>query len=175
MNTTASARYTRTAIVLHWLIAVLILANFALAWGSEDLSKAAHAAAMGYHKSIGLSILALSLVRLFWRIGHKAPPYLPSVSPLEARAATVTTWGFYALMIAIPLSGWAMVSGGQKPLEYFGLFPVAKLPVTKALAEAGHESHEVLAFLFLALLALHLAGALKHRLIDKDGTLQRMM
>ncbi|MFD2578952.1 cytochrome b [Novosphingobium colocasiae] len=78
-------------------------------------------------------------------------------------------------MIAIPLSGWAMVSGGQKPLEYFGLFPVAKLPVTKALAEAGHESHEVLAFLFLALLALHLAGALKHRLIDKDGTLQRMM
>lgn len=175
MNTTASTRYTRIAIALHWLIAVLIVANFALAWGSEDLAKETRGMMMGYHKSIGLSVLVLSFVRLFWRLSHKAPPYLPSVSALEAKAATATTWGFYILMIVIPITGWMMVSTGQYPLTYFNIFAVPKLPIGKPLGDFGHESHEVLAFVFLALLGLHVLGALKHRLVDKDGTLQRMM
>lgn len=176
MKSTLAPRYTRVAIILHWLIALLIVANYVIAWSAEDLPKAELIALMGYHKANGLSILTLTLVRIAWRLVHKGPPFSAALSAWEVALARVTHFLFYFLMLAIPLTGWGMVSGGGDPVSWFGLFEIPALPVgpDKALGGIFHESHEVLAIVMLGLLALHVAGALKHQLLDRDDTMARM-
>ncbi len=190
------ARYTAVAIVLHWAIALAILFNIGLGWwmheAIEDRDTAARAIiAYQAHKSIGLTVLALSLVRLGWRLTHKPPP-LPAAMPAwEAFAARATHWAFYGLMIALPLSGWLYVSTGWSaendaplvvPTLYFGLFEVPHLfglqqaseAVRADLAEITLEAHELFVFAALGLAALHVGAALKHWLIDRDGVLPQM-
>lgn len=191
------AHYTAVAIVLHWAIAAAIVVNVLLGWWMHEAieeSEKAAAAIAGYqlHKSIGLTVLLLSLVRLGWRIANPPPP-LPDKMPVwEAFAAKATHWAFYALMIAVPLSGWIYVSTGwspeaERPLEvptlFFGLFQVPHLfglshaaEATRAsLSEAAIETHELLVWGTLGLLALHVGAALKHWLIDRDHVLSQMV
>ncbi|PAX07111.1 cytochrome b [Sphingomonas lenta] len=167
--------YSKVAIALHWTIAVLILGNIAGALVAESLGDEMEAWIFSVHKSIGLTVLALSLFRLGWRISHGFPR-LPGDTPgWDAVLARATHVAFYFLMIAVPLAGWAMVSAGPRPLHWFWLFDVPKLPVSRALAGVAHEAHEILAFATLGLAVLHVAGALKHHLIDRDDVLQRML
>lgn len=179
LTTTVSARYSRGAIALHWLIAVLIVLNIAAAWISEGMSKADRATVMGNHKAIGITVLALTLLRIVWRLLHRPPPLLDSLMAWEAALSRVVHAGFYFLMLAIPLTGWAMSSAFSKGagVSLFGLGTVPALPVGYDKPTAGlfAELHTVLAYGMIALIALHVAGALKHQVIDKDGTLRRMV
>jgi cytochrome b561 len=176
---TAARRYSLGAIAFHWIIALLILLNFLGAWESHDLPPAEKAYAMAGHKAFGMTILTLSVLRLLWRLTHRAPPLLETLKSWEAALAKVTHWLFYFLMIAIPSAGWAMHSAfsGGKPVSFFGLFAFPGLPLAQDKEMAGlfHELHESLATLMLFLLALHVAAALKHQFYDHDGTFRRML
>lgn len=167
--------YSTVAIALHWTIAALILGNIAGGLLHESFGEEAGRAIMAVHKPIGLTVLALSLFRLGWRVSHGFPRFPDSTPAWDAALARTTQVIFYFMMIAVPLAGWAMVSASPRPLSYFGLFDVPKLPVSKGLASSAHEAHEVLALATLALVALHVAGALKHHLIDRDDVLHRML
>lgn len=191
-----SRGYTAVAIVLHWAIAAAIVANVLLGWWMHEAIEAPQTAArafVGYqvHKSIGLSVLALSLARLAWRLAHP-PPALPARMPAwEKRVARAVHWTFYGLLLLIPLSGWLYVSAGwshetgrplSAPTIWFGLFEVPHLfgldraaPALRAsIAAAAIETHEALVWAMLALLVLHVAAALKHWLIDRDEVLAHM-
>lgn len=167
--------YSSVAIALHWTIAALIIGNVAGALLADALSREAATQIMSVHKSIGLTVLALSIVRLAWRLAHGFPRLPASTPAWDAVAARTTHVAFYALMIAVPLAGWAMVSAGPRPLEWFGLFDWPKLPVGKAAGDLAHEAHVILAFSTVGILVLHVAGALKHHLIDRDDVLSRML
>jgi cytochrome b561 len=179
-------RYSTVAMTFHWVIAALIIANVLLAWtfGSyldspDPASKALGGQLVGIHKSIGLTVLALSLFRLGWRLTHgflPLPDRLPQWQKLLARFTHV---GFYVLMIGVPLLGWALASADPRnfPLTWFGLFSVPKLPVeqSRALAEQLGGAHGAAATATLVLLALHVAGALKHLFVNRDGVAGRMI
>ncbi len=178
-TTLAASRYSRGAMVFHWTIAVLILLNVVGAFVAEDLPKAEAAQLMGNHKAMGITILILSIGRLVWRFAKPVPPLSTGLKAWEVGLAKVTHALFYVLMIAIPVSGWIMHSAGSggKAISFFGLFSYPGLPLAQDRATAGvfHDVHEVMAFAMLALLALHVAGALKHQFIDRDGSIWRML
>ena len=167
--------YSGVAIALHWAIAAMILGNIAGAIASEAVGGAAAGAIMSVHKSVGLTVLALSLFRLGWRVAHGFPRLPDSTPGWDAVAARATHVLFYLLMIGLPLLGWAMVSGGPRALTWFGLFEMPKLPVSKAVAGLSHDAHVALGLGTLVLVALHVAGALKHHLVDRDDVLLRML
>lgn len=169
------ARYSGVAIAFHWGIALLVLINLFIGFGHELLP--ALRAWMPAHKSIGISVLVLTVARLAWRIGHRPPP-LPAARPAwEKGAAHATHWALYALLLLIPLSGWMMVSGpgGRRPLDWFGAFPIPYLPVSKAGAGLGGSAHGLLGWAMLALVAIHVAAALRHHFLLRDGLLARML
>jgi cytochrome b561 len=118
-------RYATVAVVLHWLIAALLVINIALAWSRGFITREKSGVVMDIHKSTGILILLLSLVRLGWRLAHPAPPYPAGLPAWERGLAHVTQWGFYLVMIAMPLTGWVMTSGPRAhgPLTLYGLLP----------------------------------------------------
>jgi len=181
MNEThpAAARYSRGAIALHWLIAVLIAMNFVVAWLAEDAPDADAAIMMGNHKAIGITVLLLTVLRILWRFTHRPPPLLETLRAWEAALAKVTHCLFYLLMLAVPLAGWAMHSAFRKgaPVSVFGVFDMPALPVAWDKQTAGlfHDLHEVTATLMLILIGLHVGAALKHHFVDRDGTVRRMV
>jgi cytochrome b561 len=168
--------YTGTAILLHWLIALLILVNLGLGISFDYLAKESMGPVMGVHKSIGLLVLLLSL----WRVGLRISagfPALPAAMPeFERVLARGTHVVFYGLMLLLPLSGWVMSSAAGRGIRWFGLFDWPLLPVHgKAAAGAASETHEILAWILVATLLLHVAGALKHHFLDRDDVLARML
>ncbi len=180
-NTPAQTRYTRTAIALHWSIAVLILwqigTGYWMVRAIEDPARWASAVTVyQLHKSTGLSVLALSLVRVVWRLVHEPPPLPATISSRQWRAARIVQTCLYGLMLAVPLAGWVIVSSSPLGLAtfVFGWFEWPHLPV-----EPGHEptakaTHRWLAYA-LGLLALgHALAALRHHWIDRNGLLRRM-
>ncbi len=173
------SRYSMGAISFHWLIAALIALNYAAAWYAEDLPKAEHMQVMGNHKAFGIVILVLTVLRIVWRLMHTPPPLLESLKSWEAALAKVTHGLLYVLMLAIPLAGWAMHSAfsGGAPVSLFGLFDFPGLPMAQDKATGGtfHDMHGLLATLMLGLVGLHVLAAFKHQLVDKDGTLRRML
>jgi cytochrome b561 len=182
------SRYSRVAIVLHWTMAILIIGLFFVGlWMHEAIhvkeTKAAAFSAYQWHKSFGLTVLVLTFLRLAWRFGHRPPPLPSGMKPWEAGVAKLTHWIFYALMLAVPLSGWAMVSASPfgLPTIVFGLFEWPHLPQFAEMAnkdaaeEALKEAHELLAFAMMGLVILHIGAALKHHLIDRDDVLARML
>lgn len=178
-ETSSLARYSRVAIVLHWLIALLILGNFVGAWIAEDLPKPERMEMMGYHKANGILILVLTVLRIVWRLVHKAPAMVETLKAWEVAVARVTHGLLYFLMLAVPFAGWGLHSafGAGKPVSMFGLFNMPALPVAGDKATIGifREAHEIFATLMLALIVLHVAAALKHHFADKDTTLRRMV
>jgi cytochrome b561 len=177
MNNMGISRYSKTAMLLHWIIAILIVTNYVLYYVAESYPEEQRGAYMMPHMSIGISVLALSLFRLFWRLGHK-PPALPSeLAGWQAMLSKSVHLIFYVLIIAIPITGWLMVSAHPKapPVSYFGLFDL-DLPFgkSKALSGIGHEGHEILGKVLYGVLALHVIGALKHQFTDRMPFIQRM-
>lgn len=183
---TPSARYTSGAIVLHWLIAALLITNIGLAWWFNTLHGAAVAAPMGLHKSIGISILLLSLARLGWRLVNPPPPLPPRMPAWERWASLAVHILFYAVMIGMPLSGWALVSAGpkilQSPLVLFNAIPWPAIgPLTSLPADQVKPAHHLfalthglLAKLAYVLIVLHVGAALKHQFLDRDQVVARM-
>lgn len=171
--------YSKGAMVFHWTIAVLITANLVIGFFHEGWAPDVRAVAMGFHKSTGILIILLTLGRIAWRITHRPPPLPATVKPWEKGLAHAVHWTLYALMLALPLTGWLMSSAGKRkfPLDFYGLFPIPYLPVAQNEAAAGTyaERHEQLAFIALALLILHLGGVVKHYFMDRDRTVQRML
>ncbi|MCK0070682.1 cytochrome b [Kordiimonas laminariae] len=183
-------RYTKVAILLHWLIAFAIIGLMAAGIWMTGAIKEKETQATAFevyqiHKSIGLTVLVLSVVRLIWRFTHKAPAMPSGMVAWERMAAHTTHFLFYALMIGLPITGWLMVSASPwgLPTMYFNQFEVPHLHALSSLDMAGKqewegvfkEMHEVIAYGGIALIVLHIGAALKHHVIAKDNTLVRML
>lgn len=167
-------RYGRVAIAFHWTIAALIAANLLIGFGNETVFDGW----IWLHKSIGLTVLALSLLRLAWRLGHRPPPLPRELPGWQRGLAHGVHWGLYALMVAMPLSGWVFTSASAKPrATTFGLFDVPPLPIAPDVAlNAGvRDLHGLLGWAMAALILLHVAGALKHQLLDGLPVLRRIL
>lgn len=168
-------RYSLVARTLHWIMATLILFNLWLGLAHESLPRDWQV--MPVHKSVGLTVLALAILRLGWRLTHRQTPLPEGLPAWERLAAKVTHYTFYTFMLLVPLTGWIMSSAGKWPLNWFFLFDVPKFAVTKDDAIVGFsaEAHEIFAFAWIALLVLHVAAALRHHFILKDDVLRRML
>jgi cytochrome b561/polyisoprenoid-binding protein YceI len=166
------ARYSGIAICLHWLIALALACELGLGFALPEAP--AGFALWQLHKSIGIAILALTIVRIGWRLLRKPPASLEAglVGAL-ARAAHVA---FYALLLLAPLTGWAIVSTSPTriPTILFGRIGFPHLPLPDALNRAAEQSHAVLAWIGLALIGLHIAGVLRHELLLRHGGMRRM-
>lgn len=182
------SRYSAVAILLHWVIAALLVWIVLLGWEAGDLEGAAKVAPLQLHKPLGILVLLLTLARLAWRLSHRPPLINPDLKRWERTLALVVHWGFYAVLLILPLTGWAMVSASKLitvyPIDMFGLFDwpaigfLSQLPTDqmKATHEAFEEIHHLVAKVIVyGLVPLHVLGALKHQFIDKDNELARMI
>jgi len=172
---TATARYTAPAIALHWLLALMIVGAFGVGVYMHELPMSPTRLKLyNWHKWAGVTILALSALRLLWRLAHR-PPADVAMPGWQATAAHATHVALYALFFIVPLVGWAYSSAAGFPIVWFGVLPLPDfVPVDKALAEAIKPWHERSAMLMAALVLLHVAGALKHQFVDRDGLIDRM-
>ena len=168
-------RYNIVARALHWIIAILILFNLWLGFAHDFLPKDWQV--MPIHKSVGLTVLTLTLMRVLWRLTHKPPPLPAQMPGWEKLTANATHLAFYIFMMVMPLTGWIMSSAGNRPLNWFFLFDVPKFAVSKgdAVVAFSGETHEIAGFLWAALILLHVAAALRHHFILKDNVLRRML
>ena len=168
-------RYTRTAIWLHWLLAVMIIGSFTVGLYMADLPFSPQRVKLfNWHKWAGVTILALSAARLLWRLTHKPPPDLP-MPAWQQRSAHAAHLALYALFFAVPLVGWAYSSAAGFPVVVFGVLPLPDfVPVDRELAELIKPWHGWLAFTLGAVVVVHVAAALKHQFVDRDSTLRRM-
>lgn len=172
---TVHSTYSRTAITLHWLIAVLVLGNIFGAMYAEGLEGPERGAVMGIHKSIGVTVLALTIWRLVIRLQQGFTPLPAHMKGWEVLLARFTHISFYVLLLALPLSGWAFGSTAKYPVSYFGLFELPYSPLGEAGRKFFHDVHPLLGFIALLLAILHVAGALKHHFLDRDEVLSRML
>ncbi len=191
------SRYTKTAIILHWLIAIFIALMFVLGWYMAELPKEAPKQ-MAYdlfdlgvytwqlaeeasprtfyfnlHKSLGLTVLALIILRVLWRITHTPPAALSSYKAIEKKVATATHHSLYLLMLAVPLTGLTMAINSKYGVKWFGIDLIAGLD-NKPVRDFFECTHEFVGIVLLVLIGIHLLGALKHKFIDKDETMSRM-
>ena len=171
-----AARYTRVAIWLHWIIAALVVGNLFLGFFHESFGKGATPWLMFFHKALGMSVLGLTVARLAWRLGHRPPAFDPALKRWEAGLASLIHALFYVALIAIPLTGWLLTSTSNRVTSFFGLFEIAPLPVSRSedMHEFFEEVHELLGWAMLALLCLHVGGALKHHLQGHRHLIGRM-
>jgi cytochrome b561 len=171
-------RYSSTAIVLHWLIALLIIGNFTLGLVMTDIpgltpTKLRY---FSWHKWAGITILALAALRLLWRLFRKPPAYPATMASWQRRAAQLSHALLYVLMFAVPLSGYFYSLAAGVPVVMFGLFPLPVLidadPLMKPVLKAVHYW---LTMGMAALVVLHVLAAFKHMLVDRDGVMGRML
>jgi cytochrome b561 len=183
-DTAANRRYSAGAILLHWTIAALVVTNIVLGLQAEDLKGLALFNLLQWHKSFGVTVLVLSVARLAWRLVNPPPPYPAHMPAWEKAAAAATHWGFYILMIGLPLTGWILVSASPlniptllyKAIPWPFIGPVHDLPLgqRKGVEDLMGEVHETLARAMALLLILHVAAALKHHFRDRDLVFWRM-
>lgn len=173
-----AARYSRVAVMLHWAIAALIIVNIVTGLLGANTKGDFHRQILDWHKPLGIIILLLSLARLGWRLGQRPPPSQAYLSTWEKVLAKTVHWGFYAVMIVQPLTGWWLSSAVpvRHPFGWLGVLEVPYLPVAQSMANAGaaHSLHVWIGFSTIGLLALHLAGVFKHQVVDRRDVLHRM-
>jgi cytochrome b561 len=169
------ARYTTTAVVVHWVIAAIVFAQFAFGWLMQQIPKSPpgmRADAFNLHKSIGLCLLALMLFRLGWRLAHPAPP-LPAMARWQACAARANHAALYATLFVLPLAGYLGSVFSGYPVKWFGITLPAwgtRMPAVKDLMS---DIHLAASFVLLTLVAVHIAAALMHA-FRRDGIFARM-
>jgi cytochrome b561 len=170
-------QYSRAAIALHWLTALLVVGSFTvglsmvrLPFGRQKLQW------YGWHKWIGITIFLVTCLRLAWRATHTPPPPLATMPPWQRQASLLVHRGLYLLLLVIPLSGWVYSSSTGVQVVYLGLFPLPDLvPKDRVLARALLALHLTLNFTLFSLVCVHTAAALKHHFIDRDTVLTRML
>lgn len=173
-------RFHPVAVVLHWLLGLALVSIFLLGLYMSDLPFSPQRLQLySWHKWAGIVVLTLSFARLLWRLTHRPPALPPSIEagmPAWQRVAHHGThMGLYALFFAVPLLGWTFSSAAGFPVVVFGVLPLPDLvPVSEGLADGLKAAHQLAAYAMAALVVLHVAGALKHQFIDRDGLLGRM-
>jgi cytochrome b561 len=170
-------RYGAVAQAFHWVIAALIVVQFVLANLADDLPIGAHKLALlARHKSFGMTVLMLAILRLLWRLKN-SPPALPDhMSPLERKLARATHTAFYVLLFAMPMTGWLMSSAKNYSVSWFGLFTWPNLiGKNEAAFDFLRSTHHTLAAILLTIAILHVLAALKHHFWNKDNVLLRML
>ena len=174
----ATLRYTTTAIVLHWLSALLIVCAFTLGWIMTDIAGITPTKLKYYswHKWLGVTVFAVACLRLLWRLKYAPPAPPPGTPAWQQKVADGVHLLLYFLIFAVPVSGYLYTLAAGVPVVYLGLIPlpvlIAPNPQWKPLLK---ELHYVLTMSLAAFTLLHVAAALKHQLIDRDGLLRRML
>ena len=183
----AAVKYNAVAMSLHWLIALLIVCNIGIAWYFNTLNGAAKIPPVQLHKSIGVTVLLLSLARLAWRFISPPPPLPRSVTGWQRPVANVTYILFYVIMLGLPLTGWALSSASQLikvyPITLFGVLPwPAIAPLANLPPDQMKEAHHVFVFmhgllgkLTYGLIVLHVGAALRHLILLRDDVVSRMV
>jgi cytochrome b561 len=172
----ADRRYTWTAIALHWLIASLVIAVFAWGWWMQEIPKqppGVRADAFNLHKSVGLAILLLMLVRVGWRASH-APPPLPSMPAWNARLALANHGVMYVALFVLTVGGYLGSAWSGYPVKFFGLELPAWSGSKPALKDLASTVHLWVSWVLLISVSLHVIGTAKHALVDRNGVLARM-
>ena len=162
---------------LHWLIVALVITQVTLASLADDLPPGMRKLTLlARHKSFGITILALAILRLAWRRMNPTPELPPALKPYERRLARFTHAMLYLLLFAMPLSGWTMSSARGFPVSWFGLVQLPDLvPKNKALYETLLTTHHTLAWVLGGVVTLHVVAALKHHFVLRDDVLRRML
>jgi cytochrome b561 len=176
-NQNLPTRYSAVAQAFHWIIAALIVTQFVLFYLEDDLPIGAHKLALlARHKSVGMTVLMLAILRLLWRLKNPPPALPPGISPLQRKLARATHIAFYVLLFAMPLTGWMMSSAKNYSVSWFGLFTWPNLIGKNAAAyDLLHATHEILSDILFAIAVLHILAALKHHFWHKDDVLLRML
>ncbi len=181
------ARYTGTAMALHWIIAGLLAVNVTLGLIVDLIPESTVRTSIDLHKSIGITVLGLVLLRILWRFSHRPPAMPRTYAPWERLGAHAAHLALYLLILAMPVTGWmhdsAFKDAAQHPLMLFGLVPFPRIGwiANAAPAEKEHlhmlfySFHTYIAYALYGLVALHILGALKHQLWDREPELQRML
>ncbi len=181
------ARYTRVAMALHWIVAVMIIGNVVLGLVADDLPDGWIRSAVDTHKSVGLTVLGLAVLRLLWRFANPPPPLPDSYPPLERLGAHAAHVALYGLIFALPITGWihdsAWKGAATHPFALWGVIPHVRIGAIEALDPSTRERihsiffdlHVWFGYALYGLLALHVVGALKHQFWDGEPELQRMM
>ncbi len=162
----------------HWIIVLMILGLAVVGLVMDELPKTPkYFWVFTAHKSMGITVLVLMLLRLAWRLYAGAPAPVPGMPAWQRMAASLTHWALYGLALAMPLSGWLYDSAeGLRPFKYFGLFTMPKLVApSESLADLGHDLHENLFWVLVLLVAVHAGAAFYHHLFQRDATLTRML
>ena len=169
-------RYGAVAQLFHWAIVALVITQFVLAQWVEGLSPIRKIGPLATHKSIGITILGLALLRLAWRFVNPVPP-LPAGAPRwQDRAAHVSHFLLYALLFVTPLLGWFMSSARAFSVSWFGLVTLPDfIAPNRATYEMLHEAHEIMAYSLATIAIVHAAAALKHHFLDRNDVLRRML
>lgn len=176
IRNTADA-YGLIAQALHWLVAAGILLQFVWAWRIDQAdSIRTEFALVNQHKSVGMTVLALVVLRLLWRLFNRPPPFLRGMAGWERRAAVTAHWALYALILAMPVSGWIYTSAAGFGPEFFGLVDIPGLvDQNERLERFFGQVHQWLAVCILALVSIHVLAALRHQFVLKDGLIRRML
>jgi cytochrome b561 len=178
-------RFSDVAIFFHWVVAALILANILIAWQFHSIHGALGSTILQIHKSIGITILLLSVLRLMWRLLNPPPPFAITMQASEQGAAKIVERSFYFIMFAMQLTGWAIVSASSlpTPVTLFGVVhwpyipSLGTLPFDQKLRMYGLSvgAHYLLGSITYALLTLHVLAALRHQFLKRDAVLARMI
>ncbi len=171
-------RYTATAQTLHWVVAALMFTVIPLAWVMVNMARTAPSREWIYtlHKSVGITILLLVVVRLVWRAIHPAPPLPGKMARWERRMATASHWLLYIILVGMPVSGYVLSATGAVGVPYFDLLTLPRLPRSQAANDAARWVHAAIGqWVVYTLIVLHIAATAWHAAIRRDGVLDRML
>jgi cytochrome b561 len=176
MTDSNTATYGGISRLNHWIVALGVLGMLAVGFYLEfgGLTREAKGPIMALHKATGTVLLLVILWRVVWRIRQGFPAPAPGMAGWQVLASKVTHWGLLVMMLVMPVSGVSMSLLGGRPISIYGLFTIPPVAKIEAVGEITHEVHEYGAWILAILVALHIAAAIKHLVIDKDGVLARM-
>lgn len=175
-TTHAGAGYGTVARLLHWITVVLVLAMMpvGMIMQREGLDRATQDLLFIFHKNFGVLVLVLVLFRLIWRAFNPPPPLPASVPDWQAELSSWVHRGLYVMLVFMAVTGYVRVTAGGFPIEFLDWLGMPRLPRMEGLAELAKSAHFLGKFLLLALILLHVAGALGHAIVKRDGVMQRM-
>jgi cytochrome b561 len=171
----SSEKYGLAAMTLHWIVAVLLSSALVLAWILPRKSAPGYDGLLDLHKSVGVTVLALVVLRLLWRLRNPVTP-AAGLTALETRLSAITHWALYTIMLLIPLTGYLFASAEGQHLDFFGLFTAASPLVTdRAFSKPMEFLHKTGQYAIYGFVGLHVLAALYHHFVKRDGVLQRML
>ncbi|CAJ0811260.1 Cytochrome b561 [Ralstonia wenshanensis] len=177
-NAADHGAYTKPAIAMHWIIALLIFAAFGLGLYMTDIPgfTPTKLKLFSYHKWIGITVLIFAVLRVLWRLTHPAPAPVPGMPKWQHAAAEAAHFGLYLLILAVPLTGYLLSVAAGVKVVYLGLWELPMLfDKSDALKDIFSMAHEWLNWTMAAIVVVHILAALKHHVVDRDGTLRRMV